>query len=168
MDEILSTNQETALACTPSKEDCAIVEVKKEETALTTTTKAKVKNPKKLAIASLVLALVSVPCALVGLVPLQIFLLALSLIFYMVDRNLNGKRGLSLFSMICTIITFVIIFITLTYCIILFSFGMYTAFINPEPYNFIMDTVKSIISFIAGIFGITTNFWGVLWVKATR
>lgn len=160
MDEILSTNQETALACAPSKEECALVEIKKEDTALTNidTKQNKVKNPKKLVIASLVLALVSVPCALVGLVPLQIFLLALSFIFYMVDRNINGKRGLSLFSMICTIITFVIIFITLTYCIILFSFGMYTAFINPEPYNFIMDTIKSVISFIAGIFGITTNF----------
>ena len=160
MDEILSTNQETALACVPSKEECALVEIKKEDTALTNvdTKQKKVKNPKKLVIASLVLALVSVPCALVGLVPLQIFLLALSFIFYMVDRNINGKRGLSLFSMICTIITFVIIFITLTYCIILFSFGMYTAFINPEPYNFIMDTIKSVISFISGIFGITTNF----------
>ena len=156
MDEILSNNQEAAIVCVPSNDECALVEVKKEEIA--PETKEEVKNPKKLVIASLVLALASLPFALIGLVPLQILLLALSLVFYMIDRNINGKRGLSLFSLICTIITFIIIFITLTYCIILFSFGMYTAFINPEPYNFIMDTLKSVISFIAGIFGINTNF----------
>ena len=61
----------------------------------------------------------------------------------MVDRNLNGKRGLSLFSMICTIITFVIIFITLTYCIILFSFGMYTAFMVNKVELSVNDAYKN-------------------------
>lgn len=161
MNEIISENQVTDIVCVPSNNETAIVDTSKESKDIVPVEKkkeVKQKNPKGLAIASLVLAILSIPCAISGFIPFQILFLTISLIFYMIDRNVNGKRGLSLFSMICTIVTFVVIFITLTYCIILFSFGMYTAFINDAPYNFIIDTIKSVISFVAGIFNININF----------
>ncbi len=156
-DIIICDSKETSLAYTPSKDEAELVDASNEKKPVQVS-KKKIKKPKALVILSLVFAGLSVLSALVGLLPLQIFFLALSLIFHMIDRNKNGKRGLSLFSMICTIFTFVIIFITLTYCIILFSFGMYTAFVDDTAYNFIMDTIKSVISFIAGLFGINITF----------
>lgn len=120
--------------------------------------KKKEKKPRALVITSLVFTSLSLACALIGLVPLQILFIALGLLFYIIDRVKNGKRGVSLFGMICTLVTFVIIGITLFYCVILLCVGIYTVYINPEPYNFVMGTLKGFVSWFLGLFGINFSF----------
>lgn len=113
------------------------------------------KKGKVLATLSLIFSIASIPCLFTGLIPFQIVFLIAALIFHAIDRKVNGKRGVSVFSMVCTIVTFIMIFSTLTYCTILFAFGMYTAFVNPEPYNAIMGALKSALDSVLGIFGVT-------------
>ncbi len=120
--------------------------------------KKKEKKPRALVITSLVFTSLSLACALIGLVPFQILFIALGLLFYIIDRAKNGKRGVSLFGMICTLVTFVIIGITLFYCVILLCVGIYTVYINPEPYNFVMGTLKGFVSWFLGLFGINFSF----------
>ena len=120
--------------------------------------KKKEKKPRALVITSLVFTSLSLACALIGLVPFQILFIALGLLFYIIDRVKNGKRGVSLFGMICTLVTFVIIGITLFYCVILLCVGIYTVYINPEPYNFVMGTLKGFVSWFLGLFGINFSF----------
>lgn len=120
--------------------------------------KKKGKKPRALVITSLVFTSLSLACALIGLVPFQILFIALGLLFYIIDRAKNGKRGVSLFGMICTLVTFVIIGITLFYCVILLCVGIYTVYINPEPYNFVMGTLKGFVSWFLGLFGINFSF----------
>lgn len=120
--------------------------------------KKKEKKPRALVITSLIFTSLSLACALIGLVPFQILFIALGLLFYIIDRVKNGKRGVSLFGMICTLVTFVIIGITLFYCVILLCVGIYTVYINPEPYNFVMGTLKGFVSWFLGLFGINFSF----------
>ncbi len=120
--------------------------------------KKKEKKPRALVITSLIFTSLSLACALIGLVPFQILFIALGLLFYIIDRAKNGKRGVSLFGMICTLVTFVIIGITLFYCVILLCVGIYTVYINPEPYNFVMGTLKGFVSWFLGLFGINFSF----------
>ena len=120
--------------------------------------KKKEKKPRALVITSLVFTSLSLACALIGLVPFQVLFIALGLLFYIIDRAKNGKRGVSLFGMICTLVTFVIIGITLFYCVILLCVGIYTVYINPEPYNFVMGTLKGFVSWFLGLFGINFSF----------
>lgn len=148
------------VACEPSEvvpcEPCELEATKEAEHALTK--KSKEKQPKALVILSIVFTSLSLLCAISGIIPLQLLFIALGLIFYMVDRKKNGKRGIPLLGMVCTLATFVIIFITLVYSILLLCFGIYTVYINPEPYNFVMGIIKGIISWFLGIFGINFNF----------
>ena len=120
--------------------------------------KKRKKEPRALTMLSLIFTAASLPCALLGLIPFQIFFILLGLVFYIVDRKKNGKRGISLFGMICTLVTFIVIFMTLVYSILLLGFGIYTVYINPEPYNFVMGTFKGFISWFLGIFGINLSF----------
>ncbi len=146
----ISVEESGALSVVPPSE---IVEVKKRDKR-----NRKKKEPRALAILSLIFTSLSLPFALIGLIPVQIFFILLGLIFYVVDRKKNGKRGVSLIGMVCTLATFIVIFVTLVYSILLFCFGIYTVYINPEPYNFIMGTFKGFISWFLGIFGINLNF----------
>ena len=137
--------------------DDELENVQKNELAPKKTSK-KSKPPRALTILSLVFAIASLPFAFLGLVPFQIMCLALGLVFYIVDRRKNGKRGISLFGMICTLVTFVVIFITLVYSFILLGIGIYTVYVDPEPYNFVMGTLKGFVGWFLGIFGINFNF----------
>ena len=120
--------------------------------------KKKTKQPRTLVILSLIFTIISIPCALLGLLPFQLLFLGLGLIFYIIDRKKNGKRGISLFGMICTLVTFIIIFTTLVYSFLLLGIGIYTVYINPEPYNFVMGTLKGFVSWFLGLFGINFSF----------
>lgn len=137
--------------------DCELNAHKNKEIAPKKVTKRK-KPARTLTIFSIIFTALSLPCALIGFVPLQALFIVLGLVFYIVDRKKNGKRGISLFGMVCTLVTFVVIFVTLVYSFILLGIGIYTVYVNPEPYNFVMGTFKGLISWFLGIFGINFNF----------
>ena len=107
---------------------------------------------------SLIFSILSLPCAFLGLIPFQVFFILLGFVLYVIDRKKNGKRGVSLFGMVCTLATFIVIFVTLVYSILLLGIGIYTVYINPEPYNFVTGTFKGLISWFLGLFGINIGF----------
>ena len=118
MDDIKLNNEEQALDNAPPSYEIIVAESKEltvlEPQELTVAEKPSKKNkkaPRALTTLSLVFTLLSLPCALFGLVPFQIFFIFLGFILYVIDRKKNGKRGISLFGMVCTLATFIIIFI---------------------------------------------------------
>lgn len=122
------------------------------------TTKKRKKQARALVIFSIIFTSLSLPCGMLGLVPFQLIFVLLGLLFYVIDRKKNGKRGISLFGMICTLVTFIMIFVTLIYSILLLGIGIYTKYVNPEPYNFVMGSLKGLGAWFLGIFGINFNF----------
>ena len=116
------------------------------------------KEPCVLTVLSLIFTILSIPCAFSGLILFQVFFILLAFILYVVDRKKNGKRGVSLFGMVCTLATFIIIFITLVYSVLLLGIGIYTVYINPEPYNLVSGAIKNVISWVLSLFGINISF----------
>ena len=158
MDDIKLDYEEQALVSTPSSGELSL-EPKEQTVAKKHSKNKKIKKePRTLTVLSLIFTLISVPCALIGLIPFQIFFILLGFVFYVVDRKKNGKRGVSLFGMVCTLATFIVIFVTLVYSVLLLGIGIYTVYINPEPYNLVTGTIKGIISWFLGLFGINISF----------
>ena len=159
MDDIKLKNEECDFLTTQSSGELEVTEQKSPAVVKKSAkNKKRKKQPRALTVLSLIFSILSLPCAFLGLIPFQIFFILLGFVLYVIDRKKNGKRGVSLFGMVCTLATFIVIFVTLVYSILLLGIGIYTVYINPEPYNFVTGTFKGLISWFLGLFGINIGF----------